>query len=70
MVMVIAAAGVGLAIGALASRRPLVAFLTTMFLYIVTLLIVFTALHIRVVRRRRRTVNRESVFSQSTSHPV
>ncbi|EXK93526.1 beta-1,4-N-acetylglucosaminyltransferase [Fusarium oxysporum f. sp. raphani 54005] len=59
MVMVIAAAGVGLAIGALASRRPLVAFLTTMFLYIVTLLIVFTALHIRVVRRRRRTVNRE-----------
>jgi hypothetical protein len=42
MVMMIAAAGIGLAIGALASRQPLVAFLTTMSLYIVTLLIVFT----------------------------
>ncbi|KAF5637512.1 beta-1,4-n-acetylglucosaminyltransferase [Fusarium sp. NRRL 25303] len=56
MVMIIAAAGVGLAIGALASPRPLVAFLSAMAIYIVTLLIVFSALHIRLVRRRRRTM--------------
>lgn len=42
MVMIIVAAGVGLAIGALASPRPLVAFLSAMSIYIVTLLIVFS----------------------------
>jgi hypothetical protein len=42
MVMIIVAAGVGLAMGSLAAPRPLMAFLSAMSIYIVTLLVVFS----------------------------